>query len=72
MNENLLVKTGDILIKGEGDVAIPYEVIIADDKYFVVGNTDGSWTDFTDPKIYSNVASINDLTTLGFIKAERK
>lgn len=67
-----MVKTGDILCRGEGDCAIPYEAIIADDKYFVLGaikaSADGSQcTDFTHPEIYSNDPSIMTLEELGLI-----
>lgn len=67
-----MVKTGDVLVRPDGDFAIPYEVIIADDKLFVVGaikaNEDGSLhTDFSKPEIYSNDPSVMTLDDLGFI-----
>ena len=32
-----MVQTGDVLVRADGDFAVPYEVIIADDKLFVIG-----------------------------------
>lgn len=68
-----MVKTGDVLVRADGDCAIPYEVIIADDKLFVVGavksNEDGSLhTDFSAPEIYSNDPSVMTLDEIGFIQ----
>ncbi len=68
-----MVQTGDVLVRADGDFAVPYEVIIADDKLFVIGmikaNTDGGQSgDFTAPEIYSNDPSVMTLDELGFIQ----
>ena len=70
--EKTLVKTGDILIHEEGEFATPYEVIIADERFFVVGETDGTHTTFDQPMIYSNLPSINTLAELGFQRVEKE
>ena len=64
-----MVQTGDVLVRADGDFAVPYEVIIADDKLFVIGmikaNTDGGQSvDFTAlliiGQIIKNIEAIPD------------
>ena len=73
----MLVNKGDLLVrKHEGNTATPYEVILADDEYFCVGEivydeaVGETILSFMDVQIYSNDESIGCLKEYGFEKAE--
>jgi hypothetical protein len=57
-----VVKTGD-RIERDGQT---YEVLIADDKIFVIGKINGDQTDYERPEIYSNNKNILSLKELHF------
>ena len=56
----MLVKTGDSVFLRKSK----YEVIIADEKYFVLGLVKGNRTLFDGVKIYSNNPNVNTLEDL--------
>lgn len=56
----MLVKTGDFVFLRKKK----YEVIIADEKYFVLGLVKGNRTLFENIKIYSNNPNVNALEDL--------
>lgn len=77
----MLVKKGDKLIKPvDKDMAEAWEVLLADEEYFVVGRVraeaeknSGMYrlsTDFEFPQIYSNVESIGKLIDYNFVQVK--
>lgn len=66
----MLVKKGEILLRD----GIPYEVIVCDDQYFVIGEmrylkSEGCIrTSFTSLEAYSNDETVNTLADLKFTK----
>lgn len=60
----MIVQKGDILKRN----GIEYEVICADDEYFVIGQRDGTLTYFENAEIYTNSETINTLQELNFEK----
>lgn len=71
----MLVQKGEYIVKPceDGETGVVYEVIMADDEFFCVGEVtynpdeDKFSTSFEGVEIYSNLEEINTLEELGFI-----
>lgn len=75
----MLVKKGETLIRPNGDdTATPYEVLLADDELFCVGEicydeeAEEYYPSFVCTEVYTNDEHISDLKELGFVRANKE